>query len=144
MRIKISELAAQEVPEILEFWGRTRARVPPSRRSLLRFLEGGFGKVMRFDGEIVAATLFSICGPGEAYFEGFAVSERHRRKGFGQMLYEACIFDLRARGISRAICVVNNENEVARLFWNQMGVRPIKSAKVYFGRIPRPKSAERI
>lgn len=137
MRIAINNMLVEDVPKVVSFWEAAGIRRAPSQRALARFLDRGFGKVLRANGKIAAATLFSICGPGQAYFECFAVDPGRRRKGFGRRLYKKCVLDLLQLGVRRVVFLVNKQNEAAHAFWAAVGTSPILGASAYFGRLKR-------
>ena len=135
MRIEIDDMFAEDASNVVKFWKAAGIRRLPSRRALTRFLDMGSGKIMKINNKIVAATLFSICGPGLAYFEHFAVATGRRRGGLGRHLYKKCTAHLFKQGVRRVVFLVSKQNAGAHAFWTAVGTAPILGARAYFGKL---------
>jgi GNAT superfamily N-acetyltransferase len=116
----IQELAAYE---------RAADQVKTSVESMLR---DGFGEKKAFDlfvadleGEVVGIALYfpyySSWKGRCLYLDDLVVSERHRRKGIGEMLVAALVAEAKAVGAQRILWQVLNWNAPAIHFYEKLG-----------------------
>ncbi|HVU17389.1 MAG TPA: GNAT family N-acetyltransferase [Candidatus Didemnitutus sp.] len=65
-----------------------------------------------------------------------AVAPRYRGQGIGQLLVQECIDGLRARGIKRALILVDKRNRKGRTFWLRRGFEVISLAEPFGRDVP--------
>lgn len=130
--MRIERMTEQDISDAIRLWSAAGFQRVPSGRSLTRFLKHGLGMVARAKGRMVAATLFSVCGPSAGYFEYFAVAPDQRRKRIGTRLYRTCIADLYRLGVRQVILLVDSNNDGSEAFWRFAGGAPIRRARPFF------------
>jgi GNAT superfamily N-acetyltransferase len=58
------------------------------------------------------------------YITQFFVASEHRRRGVGQLLFDAVVEWLSSRGITRVLLNVSPDNPLGNRFWRQQGFVP--------------------
>ena len=99
-----------------------RLRDTDSHTAIARYLERNprLSFVALVDGAIVGCVMCGHDGR-RGYLQHLAVSPRHRRRGIGSALVEACLAKLAGLGILKTHIDVLVENQPAHQFWLQHG-----------------------
>ena len=100
-----------------------------SREEIAEYLQRnpGLSHVVEADGQIVGAALCGHDGR-RGWIYHLAVAPSHRRQKVGKLLLNACVNELRAAGLKRAIILVAGDNAAGHDFWLRNGWENIDGA----------------
>jgi len=100
-----------------------------SREEMAAYLERnpGLSRVAEADGKIVGAALCGHDGR-RGWIYHLAVAQTNRRQKVGKLLLDACVNELRAAGLKRAIILVAGDNPGGHQFWLRNGWENIDGA----------------
>jgi ribosomal protein S18 acetylase RimI-like enzyme len=100
-----------------------------SREEIAEYLQRnpGLSRVVEADGQIVGAALCGHDGR-RGWIYHLAVAPSHRRQKVGKLLLNACVNELRAAGLKRAIILVAGDNPAGHDFWLRNGWENIEGA----------------
>jgi ribosomal protein S18 acetylase RimI-like enzyme len=85
-------------------------------------------QVAFFGSQLIGAVLVGHDGRRGILYH-LAVIEGHRGNGIGRKLVENGLIALKSEGVSRALLLVDRENENGSKFWKSMGWEPLSFAE---------------
>lgn len=102
-----------------------------NRRAVASYLRRNprFSFIAERDGRVMGAVLCGHDGR-RGYLHHLAVAERHRRKGIGRLLVDACLAKLRQAGIHKCNIFIFAHNVAGMKFWAHNGWKPRTELRV--------------
>ncbi|MBN1345650.1 MAG: GNAT family N-acetyltransferase [Phycisphaerae bacterium] len=128
MGVKIAEMAAGDLAEVLALWEATENlgldEDIDTPDALARYLarNPGLSFVAREEGMLVGAVLCGTDGR-RGYLNHLAVASSRRRQGIGRRLVDASLAALSGMGIARCHTFVYVKNVGGLAFWESQGWR---------------------
>ena len=115
----------EDFDAVIALWRRTDGvglNESDTRRAIAAYLRRNprLSFVAEMDGRIIGAVLCGHDGR-RGYLHHLAVSKRHRRRGIGQQLVNACLAKLRKAGISKCNIFIFANNAAGMKFWAHTG-----------------------
>ncbi len=115
----------EDFDAVIALWRRTEGvglNESDTRRAITAFLRRNpcLSLVAEKDGRIIGAVLCGHEGR-RGYLHHLAVSKRHRRRGIGRQLVNACLAKLRKAGIQKCNIFIFAENKAGMKFWSHTG-----------------------
>ena len=115
----------EDFDAVIALWRRTDGvglNESDTRRAIAAYLRRNprLSFVAEMDGRIIGAVLCGHDGR-RGYLHHLAVSKRHRRRGIGQQLVNACLAKLRKAGISKCNIFIFANNADGMKFWAHTG-----------------------
>jgi len=112
---------------VIALWRRTEGvglNESDTRRAIAAFLRRNprLSFVAEKNGRVIGAVLCGHDGR-RGYLHHLAVSKRHRRRGIGRLLVNACLAKLRKAGISKCNIFIFANNADGMKFWAHTGWR---------------------
>ncbi len=110
---------------VIALWRRTEGvglNESDTRRAIAAFLRRNprLSFVAEKNGRVIGAVLCGHDGR-RGYLHHLAVSKRHRRRGIGRLLVNACLAKLRKAGISKCNIFIFANNADGMKFWAHTG-----------------------
>ena len=110
---------------VVALWRRTEGvglNESDTRRAIASYLRRNprMSFVAVQDGRIIGAVLCGHDGR-RGYLHHLAVSKRHRQRGLGRRLVDACLSKLRKAGISKCNIFIFANNAAGMKFWSRTG-----------------------
>jgi putative acetyltransferase len=110
---------------VIALWRRTEGvglNESDTRRAIAAYLRRNprLSFVAEKDGQIIGAVLCGHDGR-RGYLHHLAVSKRHRRRGIGLQLVNACLAKLRKAGIQKCNIFIFADNAAGMKFWAHTG-----------------------
>lgn len=110
---------------VIALWRRTEGvglNESDTRRAIAAFLRRNprLSFVAEQGGRIIGAVLCGHDGR-RGYLHHLAVSKRHRRRGIGRLLVNACLAKLRKAGIQKCNIFIFADNAAGMKFWAHTG-----------------------
>jgi ribosomal protein S18 acetylase RimI-like enzyme len=110
---------------VVALWRRTEGvglNESDTRRAIADYLRRNprMSFVAERDGRIIGAVLCGHDGR-RGYLHHLAVAKRHRQRGLGRQLVDACLAKLRQRGIQRCNIFIFANNAAGMKFWAHTG-----------------------
>ena len=115
----------EDYDAVIALWRRTEGvglNESDTRRAIAAFLRHNprLSFVAEQDGRIVGAVLCGHDGR-RGYLHHLAVAKRHRQRGIGRRLVNACLAKLRQAGISKCNIFIFANNAAGMKFWVHTG-----------------------
>jgi putative acetyltransferase len=121
----VRHLQIKDYDAVIALWRRTEGvglNESDTRRAIAAFLRRNpnLSFVAEKDGRIIGAVLCGHDGR-RGYLHHLAVSKRHRCRGVGRQLVNACLTKLRKAGISKCNIFIFANNAEGMKFWKHTG-----------------------
>jgi putative acetyltransferase len=115
----------EDFDAVIALWRRTESvglNESDTRRAITTFLRRNprLSFVAEQGGRIIGAVLCGHDGR-RGYLHHLAVSKRHRRRGIGRLLVNACLAKLRKAGIQKCNIFIFANNAAGMKFWAHTG-----------------------
>jgi putative acetyltransferase len=115
----------EDFDAVIALWRRTEGvglNESDTRRAITAFLRRNprLSFVAEQGGRIIGAVLCGHDGR-RGYLHHLAVSKRHRRRGIGRLLVNACLAKLRKAGIQKCNIFIFANNAAGMKFWAHTG-----------------------
>ena len=115
----------EDFDAVVALWRRTEGvglNESDTRRAIAAFLRRNprLSFVAEKDGRIIGAVLCGHDGR-RGYLHHLVVSKRHRRRGIGRQLVDACLAKLRKAGIPKCNIFIFANNAAGMKFWTHTG-----------------------
>ena len=115
----------EDFDAVVALWRRTEGvglNESDTRRAIAAFLRRNprLSFVAEKDGRIIGAVLCGHDGR-RGYLHHLVVSKRHRRRGIGRQLVDACLAKLRKAGIQKCNIFIFASNAEGMKFWTHTG-----------------------
>ena len=115
----------EDFDAVVALWRRTEGvglNESDTRRAIAAFLRRNprLSFVAEKDGRIIGAVLCGHDGR-RGYLHHLVVSKRHRRRGIGRQLVDACLAKLRKAGIQKCNIFIFANNTEGMKFWTHTG-----------------------
>jgi putative acetyltransferase len=123
--IIVRHFRIEDFDAVIALWRRTEGvglNESDTRRAITAFLRRNprLSFVAEKDGRIIGAVLCGHDGR-RGYLHHLAVSKRHRRRGIGRLLVNACLAKLRQAGIQKCNIFIFANNAAGMKFWAHTG-----------------------
>jgi putative acetyltransferase len=121
----VRSFRVEDYDAVIALWRRTEGvglNESDTRRAIAAFLRRNprLSLVAEKDGQIIGAVLCGHDGR-RGYLHHLAVSKRHRCRGIGRQLVNACLTKLRKAGISKCNIFIFANNTKGLKFWAHTG-----------------------
>jgi N-acetylglutamate synthase len=135
MSVRLLPFTMESFADVISLWKKSEGVAlsdADSESNIRKYVERnpGMSFIAAEDRDLIIGAV--LCGHDgrRGYIHHLAVKPAFRRRGVGRRLIEACLYSLRAAGITKCHIFLLNENEKGLEFWRRIGWTPRTDVRI--------------